>query len=709
MLNVLLYLRTYCSYVGQEPILFSGSIADNIAYGFPPTLRTEYLENKSDTNFRDMIIAAAKLANAHEFISSFPSGYDTDVGNNGLAMSGGQKQRIAIARALIKKPAVLLLDEATSALDAASERVVQESIDTLAASKSQTTIIIAHRLSTIRNADKIVVINEGKVVEVGRHEELITLPNGIYADLVRLQMSTLTVDDNHHESDPDPTLRDVNIIATPSTVAAVSTPNVIGTADEEVLPSERQKEVRRRIYHLLINPKGHLALLLIGCIGAFIFGGVFPCWGIMVARTLSIYYQPDPDDVRADASMYGCFYILLAGVSLIFSTAQFYGVTALGERVTFMLRSERFESLMRRSMAYFDDVERHNLTTLTAQLANDAFVIHRAFGNTLARQLQAMATLCVGLGIALDASWKIALVVIACFPLSIGASAVQMQAMQGQQYDTDDGDNTGDENDKKSKSAQKNGREQVPQEEVAPKSDANGKVLLATAFLQMRTISAFSMQHHILNDYSQATEKISLQRIKRSIIAGIGFGGSQLALSYTYAVLFWYGAKLIANGEITMLQLMTAILALMMGAMGLGHAMADLGDTKLAITVADRIFRDIDEGKKSEIDGLSTAGNILTTKENTLSIGKCLKFENVNFHYPTRPEIEVCQNFCLTIEPGETVALVGPSGCGKSTIVNLLLRFYNVDSGSITMDGTNINELNVPWLRSQIGYDKLFL
>ncbi len=137
--------------------------------------------------------------------------------------------------------------------------------------------------------------------------------------------------------------------------------------------------------------------------------------------------------------------------------------------------------------------------------------------------------------------------------------------------------------------------------------------------------------------------------------------------------------------------------------------MADLGDTKLAITVADRIFRDIDEGKKSEIDGLSPAGNILTTKEGSLSIGKCLKFENVNFHYPTRPEIEVCQNFCLTIEPGETVALVGPSGCGKSTIVNLLLRFYNVDSGSITMDGTNINELNVPWLRSQIGYDKLFL
>jgi hypothetical protein len=161
--------------------------------------------------------------------------------------------------------------------------------------------------------------------------------------------------------------------------------------------------------------------------------------------------------------------------------------------------------------------------------------------------------------------------------------------------------------------------------------------------------------------------------------------------------------------KLLMMQLMTAILALMMGAMGLGHAMADLGDTTLAITVADRIFRDIDEGKNSDIDGLSTVGSILTTKDSAPSIGKCLKFENVNFHYPTRREIEVCQNFSLAIEPGETVALVGPSGCGKSTIVNLLLRFYNVDSGSITMDGTNINELNVPWLRSQIGYDYLHI
>ena len=181
------WLRNRIGYVGQEPVLFAGTIADNIAYGVD-----RQVDGVQDAiTLRKRVEAAARLANAHDFISAFPQGYDTDVGANGGSMSGGQKQRIAIARALIKQPAVLLLDEATSALDAASERIVQQSIDDLQACKAQTTIIIAHRLSTIRNADRIAVVSEGRIVELGTHNELVAL-NGLYSDLVSLQMGDIS-------------------------------------------------------------------------------------------------------------------------------------------------------------------------------------------------------------------------------------------------------------------------------------------------------------------------------------------------------------------------------------------------------------------------------------------------------------------------------------------------------------------------------------
>jgi ABC-type multidrug transport system fused ATPase/permease subunit len=218
-------------YVGQEPVLFQGSVAANIArgradYGDTPLLSlaeatvvaekeaaatgkhricdcrkgyslltgTESGAPVSSAGEGDIelggsygkvdedVLEAARASNAHEFISNFSKQYDTDVGEGSIMVSGGQKQRIAIARALIKRPAVLLLDEATSALDATSEKMVQESIDSLQKSKMQTTIVIAHRLTTIMGADKIAVIDKGAVVELGKHDELLAL-DGLYAQL----------------------------------------------------------------------------------------------------------------------------------------------------------------------------------------------------------------------------------------------------------------------------------------------------------------------------------------------------------------------------------------------------------------------------------------------------------------------------------------------------------------------------------------------
>jgi ABC-type multidrug transport system fused ATPase/permease subunit len=168
----ILQLRQNIGIVPQEVILFGGTIKENIAYGKPDAKDEEILQ-------------AARKANALDFIQSFPEGMQTLVGERGVKLSGGQRQRIAIARAILKDPAILILDEATSSLDAESEKLVQDALDTLM--KGRTTIIIAHRLATIRKVDHIYVISEGRIIESGTHEELVQVEEGLYHNLVKLQ------------------------------------------------------------------------------------------------------------------------------------------------------------------------------------------------------------------------------------------------------------------------------------------------------------------------------------------------------------------------------------------------------------------------------------------------------------------------------------------------------------------------------------------
>ncbi len=170
-------LRANMALVPQELILFGGTIRENIAYGKPDASEEE-------------IIQAAQKANAWDFIEKFPEKLSTVVGERGVKLSGGQRQRIAIARAILKNPSILILDEATSSLDAESEKIVQDALTVLM--KNRTTIMIAHRLATIRNADVIYVLNEGKIAEIGTHQELLQNENGIYANLVRMQMEYAT-------------------------------------------------------------------------------------------------------------------------------------------------------------------------------------------------------------------------------------------------------------------------------------------------------------------------------------------------------------------------------------------------------------------------------------------------------------------------------------------------------------------------------------
>lgn len=167
------WLRRQIGVVAQEPLLISASIHDNILYGNQAASQAQ-------------VLLAAREANAEKFILGFPEGFNTMVGERGIQLSGGQKQRVAIARAILKDPKILILDEATSALDTESEALVQDALQRLM--KNRTTLVIAHRLATIKDADLILVMNQGEIVEIGTHEQLLGMPKSVYRKLIERQV-----------------------------------------------------------------------------------------------------------------------------------------------------------------------------------------------------------------------------------------------------------------------------------------------------------------------------------------------------------------------------------------------------------------------------------------------------------------------------------------------------------------------------------------
>ncbi|CAK4611494.1 hypothetical protein AeMF1_018603 [Aphanomyces euteiches] len=248
------WLRRQIGLVSQEPVLFATTIFENIAAG------------ATDVS-KDDVIAAAKLANAHDFISKLPQGYDTMCGEKGALLSGGQKQRIAIARAMVRQPKILILDEATSALDNESERVVQDALNNLMTQTSMTTIVIAHRLSTVRSADKIAVLVQGAVVEMGTHDMLMAIPDGHYRTMVELQSGNAGDDDPVDVEGPVAPKKQVQaaiIKQIPgldgAAVAATTTPSDDGET------AEMEQHIVRRIFELSKPERTYFIAGLVACL-----------------------------------------------------------------------------------------------------------------------------------------------------------------------------------------------------------------------------------------------------------------------------------------------------------------------------------------------------------------------------------------------------------------------------------------------------------
>ncbi|KAJ2954418.1 hypothetical protein O0L34_g2685 [Tuta absoluta] len=682
------WLRSCLGVVGQEPVLFRGTIHDNISLGCPEATREE-------------VQRVAEMAFAHDFITRLPNGYDTMIGERGASLSGGQKQRIAIARSLLREPAVLLLDEATSALDSASERQVQAALDRAAAGR--TTLMVSHRLSTIVNAHRIICMDSGKIVEQGTHEELIK-KKGFYYNLVNTTsgkeakepdvIETLVEEregeewaaaggggelsprvDVKRRSGRRPhrrhSVRESRDWMTPrgSIVSVISTglQNFAYNADFDFEEEKEEDEEVKPIsdLELLRLNAPEWPLMVIGSVAAFMQGACFPAFAVLFGFTSGIYVLDDTEEIKSKADLYSGLFMVVAAVAGISMCLQGYSFTRAGLKMTTRLRMQYFASLLRQEMAYFDK-QSNTVGAMCARLSGDAAEVQGATGMRVGLILQGFSSVFVGFLIAISYNWKLTLVGAAFLPLMVGSIWLEGIVSQKSQ-----------------------------QNERAAMESATA--VATEAIVSIRTVQSLGVEPVFLKKFDEELELACAAVAKKTRWRGLvlGLGVYVPFLSFISATI--YGTTLVATGEVEYKVVLLVNEALMYGAYMLGQSLVYAPSFNSAKDCGARVLALINrEPKVRTEDGIKD-------KKDWSATG-AFRVKDVEFCYPTRPNQRILKGVELQAEAGKTVALVGSSGCGKSTILQLIQRFYDPDTGNIELDGHDIrSSMTLPRLRRQLG------
>ncbi|MCY4607516.1 MAG: ABC transporter ATP-binding protein [bacterium] len=620
-------LRRQIAVVNQDTYLFHGTVEENLKFGKPNATQDEMEE-------------ACRLANAHEFISTLPAGYQTVVGERGIRLSGGQRQRIAIARAVLRDAPILVLDEALSAVDAENEAVIQQALFRLM--QDRTTLILAHRLSSVIRADRILVLDEGRVVEEGPHDDLMER-SGVYFSLM-------------HEQASEPLARSDDFIMAGDAASADMDRDMAARAAAEAEPT-----------HGILRAEGlgwkGAAEVLLAFVGSerlrllltFIFGvsRVVSFIGVGVLSALVVARIANGEDWSG----------LLVWLAI---TAPLAGVLHWLE--SWFAHDMAFRLLARMRVSLFDKIDslapayllRRRTGDLSAMATQDIETIESFYAHTVAPAFVAVLTPAVVIGVLVWFGWPMAVALVP-FLAIVAFSPVMLRGRL---------DRLGSQ-----------AREALGELNAFTADSIQGLgEILAFRQIGERRGSFVTIASAVYQARLPFFRDLTVQMAILEVATGLG----GLAIIVT-------GAAMVSSDTLdgSLLPFFTLLaMASFLPVSEIAHVGRQLADT---LGAARRLYA-VDREPVTIADGPGI-------QSERTSGGAAITLEEVSYTYPGRIEPAV-QNVDIQIPAGSTVALVGPSGAGKTTMAHLLMRFWDCDEGRITLDGDDIRDYRLDDLRS---------